>query len=763
MYKISATLLIIFLLYLAGTIYSYTSFIKNNEIHVQNTALMTARENVRKDIILRRWISSVDGLYISEKYVKPNPYLPVLKRDVITNFGDNLTLVNPAYTLRLLSEFEKEVTGWKATRITSLKQINPINKPYSWEIEALKSFESGDEEYYKIVNEDNITQFRYMIPLVTYKECLKCHGEEGYKLGGFGYKEGEVRGGISVTLNYTPFMNIYKELNDIALRNHLLFGSIGGIFLFILSFVIFSKHRELLNEKEKFKVAFNEAPVGILIFDKDGNILELNNKLFNIAGADIDSVKSLNLFNLPDKELSSQITSTFEKGEGYYENWYKTIDNKKSYLKCNFKLLPASKGIAVIEDLTENKIAEEEKIKVQEQLYQAQKMESIGVISGGIAHDFNNILTVIMTYCQIINSKMLDNFEIKRYIDKIIEAVEKASALTSQLLLFSRRKVLYKTVANPNEMIQNFHRMLKRVIPEDISIQLNLEKTVKNIFIDPVQFEQILMNLVVNARDAIKDNGKIVIETKNVMVDKAYSKTHYEVAPGEYVLLMVSDTGCGIEKEHIHKIFDPFFTTKEVGKGTGMGLATVYSIVKQCGGFINVYSEPGFGTTFRIYFPTANHNTSSAADHNIFSEEKPESFKEKIITLFRKPNILFVDDEKEIGEGYLKLLLDKGFNVLYVNDPEDGINAVKNGKFVPELLVSDIVMPKINGIELKNIIKQYVPKVKTIFISGYPDEIIREKGLDTESMNLIRKPFKFEDLINKIYELYKIEEDSDDK
>jgi len=186
-----------------------------------------------------------------------------------------------------------------------------------------------------------------------------------------------------------------------------------------------------------------------------------------------------------------------------------------------------------------------------------------------------------------------------------------------------------------------------------------------------------------------------------------------------------------------------------------MGLATVYSIVKQCGGFINVYSEPGFGTTFRIYFPKA--------DCDITSEGKPKASNEKILTLFKKPNILFVDDEKEIGEGYLKLLLDKGFNVFYVSDPEEGINAVKNGKFVPELLVSDIVMPKINGIELENIIKQYVPNVKTIFISGYPDEIIREKGIDTESLILIRKPFKLEDLISKIYEIYNIKGDSDDK
>jgi CheY-like chemotaxis protein len=205
----------------------------------------------------------------------------------------------------------------------------------------------------------------------------------------------------------------------------------------------------------------------------------------------------------------------------------------------------------------------------------------------------------------------------------------------------------------------------------------------------------------------------------------------------------------------MYKIFDPFFTTKEVGKGTGMGLAIVYSIVKQCGGFINVYSEPGFGTTFRIYFPKA--------DCDITSEGKPKASNEKILTLFKKPNILFVDDEKEIGEGYLKLLLDKGFNVFYVSDPEEGINAVKNGKFVPELLVSDIVMPKINGIELENIIKQYVPNVKTIFISGYPDEIIKEKGIDTESMILIRKPFKLEDLISKIYEIYNIKGDSDDK
>lgn len=756
MHKILSTIILITLLCFAGIIYSYHTIAKNNEMHIKDMALIRARESVRKDIVLRRWISNAGGLYISQKYVDPNPYLNVLKRDVVTNYGDNLTLVNPAYTIRLLSEFEHEITGWKATRITSLKQVNPINKPYNWEIEALKSFEKDSDEYFSVVKEDNTTLFRYMIPLVTYKECLKCHGEEGYNLGGFAYKEGEVRGGISVVIDYSPFIGIYKQLNYAALKSHILFGSVAGIVLFILFFVIIINHKELLNEKEKFKVAFNEAPVGILIFDNNGNILEVNNKLLGIAGASLDSMKSINLFNLPHKEFLSKIISTFENGEAYHENWEPAIfGNKKSYLKCNFKLLSPSRGIAVIEDLTENKIVEEEKIKVQEQLYQAQKMESIGVISGGIAHDFNNILTVIMTYCQIINSKILDNFEMKKYVDKIIEAVEKASVLTGQLLLFSRKKVLNKAAVNPNEIIQNFYKMLKRVIPEDISIHLNLEKNAKNIFIDPVQFEQVLMNLVVNARDAIKHNGKIVIETKNVTIDEKFSKTHYKVSPGEYVLLMVSDTGCGIEKEIIHKIYDPFFTTKEVGKGTGMGLATVYSIVKQSDGFINVYSEPGFGTTFRIYFPTANHNISC--------EEKPEPFKEKILTLSKKPDILFVDDEKEIGEGYLKLLIDKGFNVFYVSDPEEGINIVKNGKLVPELLVSDIVMPKINGIELENIIKQYAPNVKTIFISGYPDEIIREKGINTESINLISKPFKFEDLINEIYELYKIKGDSDDK
>lgn len=748
MFRISTVFFFIFLLWISYVIYSYHTFTIHNQNSVYNMALMTAKESVRKDVILRRWISSVGGIYISQEKVKPNPYLTVPKRDVVTNYGDNLTLVNPAYTIRLLSEFEKDVMGWQTTHITGLKTVNPKNAPSKWEKEALESFiNKGMEDYQSLVNEDNKTLFRYMVPLITYKECLKCHGDSGFKLGGIAYKEGDIRGGISIVLDYTPFLAINKDLNKLALRNHIIFGVIGSIVLLVLSIIIIGNLKNLSRQKEKFKTVFDEAPVGIFIYDREGNLIEVNNKILDIMGLDLNSVKSVNLFELKDPEMIAQIRSSFEKEAGYYEGWYKA--NKSRYLKCSFKLMPGStsRGIAVVEDLTENKIAEDEKIKMQEQLFQTQKMESIGVISGGIAHDFNNILTVIITYCQILLSKISDNLEIKVYAERIIEAVDKAKELTNKLLLFSRKRIENKSVVNPNEIIQGFYKMLKRVIPEDIVIELKLSKDIHNILIDPVQFEQILMNLVVNARDAIKNNGRIVIETKNVVIGKEYTKTHYGVEPGEYVLMAVSDTGSGIEKDIITKIFDPFFTTKEVGKGSGMGLATVYSIVKQAGGYINVYSEPGFGTTFRLYFPASKDKTPEI--------EKASMEKDVDYTPGRRPDILFVDDEKGIGEGYLKLLQDNGFKVYYVNDPIDGINAVKNGNFIPELLVSDVVMPKLNGIELANELKKLVPDLKTIFISGYPDEIIRERGISAESINLIRKPFRVEELIKKINELYK--------
>lgn len=378
-----------------------------------------------------------------------------------------------------------------------------------------------------------------------------------------------------------------------------------------------------------------------------------------------------------------------------------------------------------------------EKKNLELQLRQSQKLEAVGTLTGGIAHDFNNLLTTVIGYSHLALMKKEADDPERELLETISDSAEKAAELVGRLLAFSRKQLMEIKVINLNPLIQNISKMMQRVIGENIEIQMFLNDSIGNIKADPSQVEQVIMNLAVNARDAMPNGGKLYFESDSVELDEEYCKSHVDISPGFYVLLSVTDTGDGIAPEILDNIFDPFFTTKQKGEGTGLGLATVYGIVTQMKGHIYVYSEPGRGTSFKIYFPEV-------------SEEVDVIKKEKASMLPGTETILVVDDEPSILKLVKDTLQPLGYNVMTVDHPEEALEMVKNMTTDIDLLLTDVIMQTMNGAELSEGIKLTQPNVKVLYMSGYTDNVIAQKGIIREGVNFIHKPIFPTVLTNKI-------------
>jgi signal transduction histidine kinase len=417
----------------------------------------------------------------------------------------------------------------------------------------------------------------------------------------------------------------------------------------------------------------------------------------------------------------------FEENPGPQE--YVLIGNDDTTVECeiNGDILRTNEGIPfgivfIIHDIREKK-------KLQSQLFQSQKMEAIGRLAGGVAHDFNNMLNVILGYATILKRDIAPKTPSERKINAIINAAEQSASLTKQLLAFARKQVIHPVVINPNEELNHLHKMLDRLIGEDVKLVVRQEEKVWNIKIDPTQLTQIVTNLVTNARDAINNVGVISIEVHNLVVKEPTAAEQGEIPVGEYVLLSVSDSGSGIEKEILPQIFEPFFTTKPKDKGTGLGLSTVFGIVKQNNGFITVSSEPDKGTTFHLYFP-----------HDI-GEKSAATKKEEELALEGTETIMIVEDEQELLKMCVSVLQEKGYNVLSAGAPLAAKKLYDRFEGSIDLLISDVVMPGMNGKELKEWIEEKQPSIKTLFISGYTSDIVAERGILEEGVNFLQKPF----------------------
>ena len=382
-------------------------------------------------------------------------------------------------------------------------------------------------------------------------------------------------------------------------------------------------------------------------------------------------------------------------------------------------------------DITENRVLED-------QLRQAQKMEAVGRLAGGVAHDFNNLLMVIGGHGELLRDDAKDNPNVAKHTDAILKAADRAGMLTRQLLAFGRKQVLQPKVLDPNAIVQDTAKLLHRLIGEHIELVLTLEPSLGRVKADPGQLEQVLMNLAINARDAMPNGGKLTIETSNVTLDDEYRREHPAVVPGEYVLLAVSDTGLGMDEKTRAQIFEPFFTTKERGQGTGLGLATVYGIVKQSGGYIWAYSELGRGSAFKVYLPRVHQR--GVEPRSGFSELVPRGSE----------TILLAEDELGVRELARDFLQSHGYTVLEARDPAHALQLAEQNLSRLHLLLTDVVMPGMRGTELAERIGRLSPAVRVLFVSGYTDNAIVHQGVLDPGTNFLSKPFSRDGLLRKV-------------
>ncbi len=422
----------------------------------------------------------------------------------------------------------------------------------------------------------------------------------------------------------------------------------------------------------------------------------------------------------------------------HFENYAKELD--KHFEVTAFRPAPMQFACMFI-DITERKRAEKEKALLQEQLSQAQKIESVGRLAGGVAHDFNNMLSIILGHAMFMADEVGEDNPLYDDLNEIIKAGKRSSELTKQLLAFARKQTISPQVLNLNKALENMLKMLERLIGEDINLKWYPGDDLWEVKIDPSQLDQVLTNLCVNARDAISNVGEIKIETSKVTIYEEDSARKSGVLPGDFVCLSVSDNGCGIEKDQLESLFEPFFTTKEVGRGTGLGLSTIYGIVKQNNGFIGVYSEPGVGSTFRIYFPRYLGDSIGI---------KQTEHSNQIIQ--GSGTVLLVEDESAIMRITKRMVERMGFEVICASSPREAIEIAKSCKLEIKLLITDVIMPEMNGRDLTKNIKALHPNIKSLFMSGYTANVIAHQSILDNDVHFISKPFTLKELSEKIAE-----------
>lgn len=493
----------------------------------------------------------------------------------------------------------------------------------------------------------------------------------------------------------------------------------------------------LERSEERFRRLAEVAFEGIGITE-NGILLDANPKLLQLTGYTLEEMLGKDTLTFIAPEHRELIREGRLQGgiEGAFEIKLLTKEGSTLPVQVKVRNLPPE---TIFGERNENQVLRvfavndlSERKHLEAQLLQAQKLQAVGQLAGGIAHDFNNLLTIILSYSELLLISPAEELpQMYSEIEQIKEAGERAAALTRQLLAFSRRQVLNLRILNLNEVVEGLVKMLRRLIGEDIELVTVLAPELSLIKADAGQLEQVILNLVVNARDAMPGGGKLVVETADVEVDESYAHQHYEMKPGHYVRLAVSDTGQGMDAATQARIFEPFFTTKEAGKGTGLGLATVHGIVKQSGGYIWVYSEVGQGTTFKIYLPVI--------DKTIAEEELPSQVSEENVWRGSE-TILLVEDETNVSQLIRSVLEREGYTLLEsASDEAEGFSQSYSGKI--DLLLTDVVMPKVNGREVAERILKFRPMLKVLYMSGYTDNIIAHHGLMAENVTFLPKPF----------------------
>ncbi|MFW6082060.1 MAG: ATP-binding protein [Desulfosalsimonas sp.] len=498
-------------------------------------------------------------------------------------------------------------------------------------------------------------------------------------------------------------------------------------------------------DEQKYRLIFEYAPLGILHFDSSGVITACNDNFLNIVGSSRKALVGLNMTRLPDRRVVDALEEALAGKTAFYEGEYQSVTaDKTTPLRLIFGPVYSedgkiSGGIGIIEDITERKNMEAEHEKLEAQLRQAQKMEAVGRLAGGVAHDFNNTLSIINGYAEIALSSLDESHPIYNGLKEILRAGRRSSDLVRQLLGFARRQTISPVPMDLNHAVSQMLMMLQRLLGEDIELVWRPAADLWRVKIDPAQLDQILANLAVNARDAITGAGRLKIETRNVFLKEGDCPEDNGIVPGWYVMLEVSDNGCGMDVETADKLFEPFFTTKAEGEGTGLGLSTVYGIVKQNCGFIDVESLPGSGSIFRIYLPRVPDSCSGHTCEQ-GNTDNPKGTE----------TVLLVEDDRALLDLAGVMLEQLGYNVISASCPGRALELAQINSQDITLLLTDVVMPEMNGVELRQRIGALNPDIKCLFMSGYAPALIPGFKEACSENNFIQKPFSRQTLSEKL-------------
>ncbi len=506
----------------------------------------------------------------------------------------------------------------------------------------------------------------------------------------------------------------------------------------------------LRDEKEFTETALNAQQDTFFLFEQaTGKALRWNRAFNNITGytnEEISAMVAPNSYYTPDdlERAGILIQDVLEKGVGSIELELICKDGHKVPTEYNVSMIKNKEGepkyiISIGRDITERKQAERSRQKLEAQLIQVQKMDAVGRLAGGVAHDFNNMLTIIIGVADLAMIKLQPSDTYYSEFCEIMEAGKRSANLTRQLLAFARKQAIVPKVIDFNNTVESMLKMMRRLIGEDIDLLWKPSTNLWAVKMDSIQIDQILANLMLNARDAIKNIGKVTIATDNIVFDKTYCDSHSYFVPGQYIMLSINDNGCGIDQEALENIFEPFYTTKEAGKGTGLGLATVYGIVKQNNGFINVDSNPGEGTIFKIYLPRYQDKKIK------ISAECPRE-----VVIGGMETILLVEDEPMVLEITKSMLEKLGYKILSAVTPGDAIRLAEKYSDKIHIVITDIVMPGMNGRDLVKLLNSHYPDLRSIYMSGHTADIIASHGILDEGVQFIQKPFSITDLAAKV-------------
>jgi PAS domain S-box-containing protein len=540
----------------------------------------------------------------------------------------------------------------------------------------------------------------------------------------FRTKSGEIRWGqlsaVRLVLNDEPFMlSITHDITNLK-----------------------RAEQALRRSEADFRSLMQEAPYGIYRVTKEGKVLHVNPALVRMLGYDSEQEFLLLDFTTEvyrDPLARPRLVQEYWQGKDFRE--VETEWKKKNGQTITVRL----SGRPVVSNGTEpayfEVFAEDitERRNLERQLLQSQKMDAVGRLAGGIAHDFNNLLGVILGHSEILDERLVPDARLHRSAEAIRTAAERAAGLTMQLLAFSRKQVVQPKIIDVNAALMEMEKLMRRVINEDIQMVLKLSPGLGYVKIDPGQLDQVIMNLVVNARDAMPGGGKLILQTHNVELDDPYVNQHMGSVAGNYVMFSVSDTGTGMDAETLSHIFEPFFTTKETGKGTGLGLSTVYGIVKQANGYVMPYSEPGTGTTIKIYLPRASRQAADPRS-DVPLEPIPSGAE----------TVLLVEDESALRELTRSILEQAGYVVLEAAGGDQGFQIANETSGNIDLLLTDVVMPGLGGKELSKRIKEVRPGLRVLYMSGYAEDVVAHRGILAHGTVLIQKPFSKRALLTRV-------------